>query len=254
MSEKDGRPVDVSVDDEDLIDVLEAEDGDLGDEAIDLDEELLLDDHVIVQQYMADEDEVADAGGLAFGVEDDLVDDLNAGDAGGLAFGVEEDEADEEERHDVEEDVDDDRLLATTSFVDGPAESLTEERLSRIEDAARILTEAEVEREQRKVHRKVKAATTGAGALGFIPVLLQLVGAVELDAELAATASTVAALAGALGLGWLTPEREQLVAEAPATKRLLDAQAHEDEPAAGRRVTTRRRARRARSRRKTVHT
>src|SRR5215217_1128964 len=128
MSEKDGSPVDVSVDDEDLIDVLEAGDGDLGDEAIDLDEELLLDDQVIVQQFMADEHD--------------------AGDAGGLAFGVEEDEADEEEERDVDEDVDEDRLLDATSFVAGPAGGVTEERLTRLEDAARVLAEVHVEREQ----------------------------------------------------------------------------------------------------------
>jgi hypothetical protein len=251
MSEKDGNPVDVSVDDDELIDVLDPEDEDLGDDAFDLDEELELDDQVIVQQFDPDELEAVDAGGLAFGVEDDMVDDLAAGDAGGLAFGVADDDEFEEEDEE-REDEDDEQLLTATSFVGGALGGMTEERLLRLEEAARVLTESEVAREQRKVRRKVTAATGGAGLLGLIPIVLQLAGALDLDAELAATASTVAAIAGALGLGYLTPERPQPVAEAPATKVLLEEEDDDDEPRRRPRagVAARRRRRRARSRRK----
>ena len=81
-------------------------------------------------------------------------------------------------------------------------------RVARLEAAARELAAAEVTREQRRVQRKVGAATTGAGAVGFLPILLQLAGAIDLPPALAATASTVAAIVGAFAAGWATPERE----------------------------------------------
>jgi len=81
-------------------------------------------------------------------------------------------------------------------------------RVARLEAAARELAAAEVTREQRRVQRKVGAATTGAGAVGFLPILLQLAGAIDLPPELAATASTLAAIVGAFAAGWVTPERE----------------------------------------------
>ena len=83
-----------------------------------------------------------------------------------------------------------------------------EARIARLEAAARELAAAEITREGRRVHRKVGAATTGAGAIGFLPILLQLAGAIDLPPALAATASTVAAIVGAFTAGWATPERE----------------------------------------------
>jgi uncharacterized membrane protein YfcA len=67
---------------------------------------------------------------------------------------------------------------------------------------------AEVAREDRRVQRKVGTATTGAGAVGLLPILLQLAGAIDLPPALAATASTLAAIVGAFAAGWATPERK----------------------------------------------
>ena len=83
-----------------------------------------------------------------------------------------------------------------------------EARLAKLEAAARELAAAEITREGRRVRRKVSAATTGAGAIGFLPILLQLAGAIDLPPALAATASTLAAIVGAFTAGWATPERE----------------------------------------------
>lgn len=88
-----------------------------------------------------------------------------------------------------------------------PVDSAVDERLARLEAAAGALADAERVREQSRVRRKVTAATTGAGAVGFVPVLLQLAGALELSPALAASASTAAAALGALAAGWATPER-----------------------------------------------
>jgi hypothetical protein len=90
-----------------------------------------------------------------------------------------------------------------------PAPSAAEaERVVRLEAAVKELAGAEVRREQKRVRRKVTAATGGAGAIGFVPILLQLVGALELSPEVASTAAAVAAALGALVAGWATPERE----------------------------------------------
>jgi hypothetical protein len=83
-----------------------------------------------------------------------------------------------------------------------------EARLARLEAAARALAAAEVKRDSKRVRRKVSAATTGAGAIGAVPLLLQLAGAFDLDPEIVATASTVAAAIGAFIAGWVTPERK----------------------------------------------
>ena len=86
-----------------------------------------------------------------------------------------------------------------------PAE--LDERVRRLEAAAAELAAAEVTRESRRVRRKVTAATTGAGAAGFIPILLQLVDVLSLDPTIAATVAACASLIGAFGAGWMTPER-----------------------------------------------
>jgi hypothetical protein len=115
----------------------------------------------------------------------------------------------------IVEDVDDDLfddddtaiVMGGIATVGAETASPLEMRVAELEAAARTLAKAEVVRENRKVKRKVSAATTGAGAVGLMPVLLQLVGAIDLNPELAATASAVASLVGAFAAGWLTPER-----------------------------------------------
>jgi hypothetical protein len=139
----------------------------------------------------------------------------------------------DEEEDEVEEDDDEGAdLLGEAAFSTGiaevgfeepaapaaataPAGSL-EERLARLEAAAQTLAAAEVTREGRKVRRKVVAGTTGAGAVGFIPILLELVGAINLDPEIAATVATVAAALGSLVAGYLTPERTPPLPDAEA--------------------------------------
>src|SRR5215207_5552880 len=112
MSEQDGSAADLGIDDDELVDVLDADDDDIGDEAIDLGEELDFDDQVLVQQYVPDDGEAVDAGGLAFGVEDDANGEDDASD---------EDEDDEED----EDEQDEDRLLSASSFVGAGLAGLT---------------------------------------------------------------------------------------------------------------------------------
>lgn len=149
----------------------------LGEEEADLDDELLdFDDGVVVQQFVPDEIDVGDT-------------DRPEADSG-------DDDLPEEE--------------PTVETLTLPS-SFTEERLARVEAAARALAQAEVTREQGRIRRKVSAASTGAGAIGFVPILLQLIGAFDLSPELAATASTGAAILGAFTAGWITPERKPVV-------------------------------------------
>jgi len=71
----------------------------------------------------------------------------------------------------------------------------------------------------------VVAGTTGAGAVGFIPILLELVGAISLDPEIAATVATLAAALGSLVAGYLTPERTPPLPDAEAQSLLALGQA-----------------------------
>jgi hypothetical protein len=117
-------------------------------------------------------------------------------------------------------DVDDALPLEDADLVDdlGPALPLPastvpfppefEARLAKLEATARAIAAAELARDQKKVRRKVSAATTGAGAIGAVPILLQLAGAFNLDPEIVATISTAAAAIGAFVAGWITPERK----------------------------------------------
>ncbi|HKH16264.1 MAG TPA: hypothetical protein VKA57_01970 [Solirubrobacteraceae bacterium] len=156
----------------------------LGEDEPDLDDELLdFDGGVVVEQFVPDEIEVGDTDRPVAEIGDD--------------------------------DLPDDEPL-----FDALPSTFADERLARVEAAARALAQAEVTREQGRIRRKVSAASTGAGAIGFAPILLQLIGALHLSPELAATASTGAAILGALAAGWLTPERESVVA--PAAHELLD--------------------------------
>jgi hypothetical protein len=59
-----------------------------------------------------------------------------------------------------------------------------EARLERLERIQREVVRTAREREAARVRRKVVASTTGAGAAGFIPLLLQLVDAFHLSPEL----------------------------------------------------------------------
>jgi hypothetical protein len=94
----------------------------------------------------------------------------------------------------------------------------TDERLAKLEAAARELARADVDRHNRRVRRKVTAATTGAGASGLIPVLLSLVGVYDLDPALTAALSTVASLVGAFVVGYVTPERRPSLDPSEAEK------------------------------------
>jgi hypothetical protein len=77
------------------------------------------------------------------------------------------------------------------------------------------LKAAELDREQRRVRNKVKAASGGAGLAGVIPIVLQLAGAVDLDPALASAIVGGVAVLGAFVAGWVTPERQSaIVAEA----------------------------------------
>ena len=107
-------------------------------------------------------------------------------------------------------------------FIDdntAPFDDDTAARLAKLEAAARDLATAAVTREARRVKRKVAAATTGAGATGLLPLLLQLLGVYDLDPAIAGMLSTLASLIGAFAAGWATPERTPPV---PAASALLD--------------------------------
>src|SRR4051794_9528937 len=139
----------------------------------------------------------------------DLLDD------GAPAGAAEADDDDLEDDLDVGHGVDQAGLTAAMlagQAAAGPAE----DRLARLEAAARALAEAEVTRENGRVRRKVKAATTGAGLVGFVPVLLQLVGAFDLPPELSSTVAAGAAILGAFAAGWATPERAPALPDATA--------------------------------------
>jgi hypothetical protein len=86
-----------------------------------------------------------------------------------------------------------------------------EARLQRLERVQREVVRTAREREAARVRRKVVASTTGAGAAGFVPILLQLVDALHLSPELAATVSAAVAAIGALVAGYLTPERSPVL-------------------------------------------
>jgi hypothetical protein len=226
MTEQNATPGPAAaLDDDDLIDVLDGGDEDLDDDLdLDLDgEPLALDDNVIVQEFTPDDDVDLNGGvdgGVDVAVDVDGDSDVNVDVGVALDGDVEMDEEDDDDLG-VEDDLvgADGLLEATMTAV--PA-SMPEERLARLEEAARVLTQAEQTREQKRVHRKVKAATTGAGAAGFVPILLDLVGALNLSPELAATAAAGASVLGSLLAGYLTPERAQPVSTAPAAQDLLN--------------------------------
>jgi hypothetical protein len=185
--------------DDDLVDVTAGEEEDLDDESFDLDDDALdLDDHVVVQQLEAPAVDVDDTDGSPADEDDfDADADFDAPDAD-VPEGAEGDDA---------ALLDDFSAMAAAAAAPVAAGE-PDERLARVEAAARALAQAEREREGGKVRRKVKASTTGAGAIGAIPILLQLTGALHLRPEIAAAVSTVAAILGSFAAGWATPERQ----------------------------------------------
>jgi hypothetical protein len=196
------------LDDDELSDILDTDDADIDDiddDVSDL-EDLApeLGENVLVQQF-----EPESMGFVDDGVDPDL------------ALEMPDDDEDLAGEESDEELLESDEPATVEAAVSAAPAAMSEQRLARLEETARALAQAEVDREQGRVRRKVKAATTGAGAIGFVPILLQLAGAVDLNPELAATASTSAAILGALVAGWATPERPQLVAATPAAQDLL---------------------------------
>jgi hypothetical protein len=81
-------------------------------------------------------------------------------------------------------------------------------RVEQLETAVKTLAAQQAAHEQQRVRRKVTAATGGAGLASLVPIGLQLLGALNVTAEVASTVAAVAAAAGALLAGYLTPERE----------------------------------------------
>ena len=144
-----------------------------------------------------------------------------------------EDEEDDDEGDDEDAYDDIDGLIGDPAFdalvgIAGQAGALmsapsseTDERLRRLEAAARELAAAEVTRESRKVRRKVTASTTGAGAAGFIPILLQMTDVYSLKPEIAMAVAAGASLLGAFAAGWLTPERQPPLPNATAQELLM---------------------------------
>jgi hypothetical protein len=94
-------------------------------------------------------------------------------------------------------------------------------RVQRLEEAAQALADAEISRDGRRVKRKVKAATGGAGIAALIPFVLQIAGAYNLSPELVSGITAAVALVGAFAAGWTTPERKPSLPSS-AVQSLLD--------------------------------
>jgi hypothetical protein len=105
----------------------------------------------------------------------------------------------------------------TYPAADEPDWEDVEARLERLERIQREVVRTAREREAARLRRKVVASTTGAGAAGFIPILLQLVNALSLSPEVAATVSSAVAALGALVAGYLTPDRPPVLPPVPGT-------------------------------------
>ena len=71
------------------------------------------------------------------------------------------------------------------------------------------------------MRRKVTASTTGAGAAGFIPILLQMTDVYSLEPEVAMAVAASASLVGAFAAGWLTPERQPALPNETAQQLLM---------------------------------
>ena len=89
-----------------------------------------------------------------------------------------------------------------------PAAPPDDARVAQLEAAVSKLAAQQVATEQQRVRRKVTAATGGAALTSFIPIALQLMGALNVTAEVASTVAAAAGALGALLAGYLTPERQ----------------------------------------------
>ena len=145
-----------------------------------------------------------------------------------LAVEDEEEDDDSDDDEDAFDDIAGDPTFDALIGIAGQAGALmsapsseTDERLRRLESAARELAAAEVTRESRKVRRKVTASTTGAGAAGFIPILLQMTDVYSLKPEIAMAVAAGASLLGAFAAGWLTPERQPPLPNSTAQELLM---------------------------------
>ena len=110
------------------------------------------------------------------------------------------------------------RAGPTRAAVDGADDAEWDEfeaRLEHLEAIQHQVVLAARAHEAARVKRKVVASTTGAGAAGFIPLLLQLVDALKLSPQVAATVTTAVAALGALVAGYLTPDRPPVLPGAP---------------------------------------
>jgi hypothetical protein len=101
--------------------------------------------------------------------------------------------------------------VAETATVAAVAPAAGQERIDQLEQVAKALTAAMVTRENGRVRRKVSASATGAALVGAVPVILQLIGALDLSPELAATVSAAAATVAAFLTGYATPERKPML-------------------------------------------
>jgi hypothetical protein len=184
-----------------------------------------------VDDGVSDEDEAAidealDALTATATVEDEADDDVIVDDEVGQDDDDEFDEDDEPELeeegeapelapHEVtvhlsEPDDFDDTLEPEIPVAAVPV-TVNEQRLEQLEQVAQALTAAAVKKDEGRVRRKVSASATGAALVGAIPVILQLVGALNLSPELAATVSAAAATIAAFLTGYVTPERAPAV-------------------------------------------
>jgi hypothetical protein len=118
-----------------------------------------------------------------------------------------EDEDDEDLADDLDLDDDEEVAIEPGVVLDHAFELPEDDRVTKLEGAVKDLAGDAVKREQRRVRRKVTAATGGAGAIGCLPIILQLAGALDMDPEVASTVAAAAAALGALVVGYLTPER-----------------------------------------------
>jgi len=113
------------------------------------------------------------------------------------------------------EDLGDDLELDDLAAAPAASAAPEDPRVADLAATVGSLKAAAVAQEQRRVKRKVSAATGGAGLAGVIPIVLQLAGAVNLDPELASAIVGGVAVVGAFVAGWVTPERQSaIVAEA----------------------------------------
>jgi hypothetical protein len=108
--------------------------------------------------------------------------------------------------HSEDEEIED--LIVQDLDIPEPVAPATPARVDQLEAAVQRLAAQQVASEQQRVRRKVTAATGGAALTSFIPIGLQLMGALNVTAEVASTVAAAAGALGALLAGYLTPERE----------------------------------------------